>query len=262
MQKALYGCNVQLAHGDMQENYNYLTKDGMFFTNIEAGETGLPKSRWQLEFDEITAYFRECKLKKWQQEVFDLVSVRAKPFDRTVHWYWEGVGDAGKSWFAKYLKHLVPGTLVCQGKGHDIFNMVTNWKEEYDVIPRCIVVDQPRSIDSKYISIGALEQLKNGLIFSGKYKGGEHSFWAPHVVVFSNVPPSEEQRLRLSPDRWHVVEIPTDGEAVPVGIVAPEMNDSNYCYGCAAPYDKCPCKDCQDCMDRRLASAIDLTADD
>ena len=49
-----------------------------------------------------------------------------------------------------------------------------------------------------YVNYGALEQLKNGLVYNTKYESGMRMFDTPHVVVFSNFPPDE---TKISPDR-------------------------------------------------------------
>jgi hypothetical protein len=54
------------------------------------------------------------------------------------------------------------------------------------------------------VNYGAIEQIKNGLLFSGKYEGGQCVFNQPHVIVFANAEPKEEQ---MSMDRWDIREI-------------------------------------------------------
>lgn len=68
---------------------------------------------------------------------------------------------------------------------------------------KLIVVDCPRS-QQDYINYGAIEQIKNGLIFSGKYEGTQLVFNSPHVIVFANEPPDYS---KMSMDRWNVVQI-------------------------------------------------------
>lgn len=239
----------------MSFNYTYCSKGGIFLTNIDPSnfevESGRakPLTAWERESNELKEYFSKFTLKQWQQEILDLVKERCPPDSRTVHWYWEGEGNAGKTWFGKYLYNMLPGTMYVAGKAHDVFNMITNYKEELDVVPRLIILDQPRSIDAKYISMSTIEKLKDGFLMAGKYKGGIHQFFPPHVLVLANVPPSQEQRARLSSDRWHVVEIPTDGPAWTNGgggegiaVMAPQEDDP-ICMGCNYCKSLCECKE-------------------
>ena len=49
-----------------------------------------------------------------------------------------------------------------------------------------------------------LEQIKNGMIYSGKYEGGQCLFESPHIVIFANSKPEIEN---MSIDRWNIKEI-------------------------------------------------------
>ena len=51
------------------------------------------------------------------------------------------------------------------------------------------------------MSYSAIESLKDGLLFSGKYEGGVKLFPPPHVVIFANFLPD---MTKLSIDRWDI----------------------------------------------------------
>lgn len=55
-----------------------------------------------------------------------------------------------------------------------------------------------------YVNYGALEQLKNGLLFNTKYASGMRQFETPHVVVMSNFMWDES---KMSHDRVKVTDI-------------------------------------------------------
>ena len=65
------------------------------------------------------------------------------------------------------------------------------------------MLDIPRH-QLDYVGYGALEQLKNGMIYSGKYEGGTCLFDNPHVIVFANEPPKIE---KMSLDRWKIIDL-------------------------------------------------------
>lgn len=132
----------------------------------------------------------------WQLEVMNII--KDKPDKRTIHWFWEPNGNVGKTTLCKYLviKHQA---LMLTGKSNDMYNMISKFPNKR----KLIIVDCPRS-SQDYINYGAIEQIKNGLIFSGKYEGAQVVFNCPHVIVFANQPPNEEQ---MSGDRWNIVEI-------------------------------------------------------
>lgn len=132
----------------------------------------------------------------WQLDVVKIIE--SKPDKRTIHWYWEPNGNVGKTTLCKYLvvKH---DALMLTGKSSDMYHMISKFPNKR----KLIIIDCPRS-SQDYINYGAIEQIKNGLIFSGKYEGCQLVFNSPHVIVFSNQPPDYN---KMSNDRWNVVEI-------------------------------------------------------
>lgn len=139
-----------------------------------------------------------CEPYGWQLDVINIA--KDKPDKRTIHWYWEPDGNIGKSELCKWLVVNMKA-VICNGKANDIYHAIV--KARYRKI---IVVDVPReNID--YVNYTALENVKNGLIFSGKYDSQQLVFNNPHVFVFAN----EEPRYHaMSADRWHVVRITRD----------------------------------------------------
>lgn len=132
----------------------------------------------------------------WATQVIDII--KQTPDPRTIHWFWEPTGGKGKTTLAKYLvvKHQA---LMLTGKSNDMYHMISQFPNKR----KLFVVDCPRS-QQDYINYGAIEQIKNGLIFSGKYEGCQLVFNAPHVIVFANTPPDYD---KMSLDRWNVIRI-------------------------------------------------------
>jgi hypothetical protein len=139
------------------------------------------------------------ELRPWQKEIEDLYL--SNPNDRSIHWFWEDVGNIGKSAFVKYMV-LTHGALFCDGgKKADIINLVFN--ADMDKC-RCIIWDLPRASRGN-ISYASLESVKNGLVCNTKYETGVKAFNSPHVFVFANFPPEEMEKLSV--DRWQVREL-------------------------------------------------------
>ncbi|AEI54346.1 rep protein [Picobiliphyte sp. MS584-5 nanovirus] len=132
----------------------------------------------------------------WQLDILNVL--KDKPHNRIIHWYWEPTGGKGKTSLSKYLvvKH---DALMLTGKSNDMYHMISKFPKKR----KLFIVDCPRS-QQDYINYGAIEQIKNGLIFSGKYEGAQLVFNAPHVIVFANEPPDIS---KMSLDRWNVVRI-------------------------------------------------------
>lgn len=141
--------------------------------------------------------------RQWQTEL--LAALKEDPDDRSIFWYYEPVGKAGKTQFTKWLMHNQNAVLLC-GKRNDVFHGVMKRHEETGGWPEVVVYDVPRT-NLEYVSYDALESIKNGAFFSGKYEGGQALFNSPHVVVFANEAPD---RAKMSEDRWRVRLIKPD----------------------------------------------------
>jgi len=119
---------------------------------------------------------------------------------RTITWYSDLLGGCGKTAFCRYMVHKVPNVLfVSSGSAKDICYQVI--KSSWD--PKVVIFNLPRTAEAA-MSYSAIEQLKDGLLFSGKYEGGVKLFPPPHVLVFANFFPDES---KLSADRWNLREL-------------------------------------------------------
>ena len=137
-----------------------------------------------------------CKPYGWQLEVMDII--KQKPDNRTIHWYWDKKGGVGKTELCKYLA-VHHGAILVDGKTRDISNRLLDWNKKIAIV----LYSLSRTM-TEYVNYSALEKIKDGIIVSGKYKGGQKIINSPHVFVFSNCEP---EYLAMSKDRWHVVEI-------------------------------------------------------
>lgn len=162
----------------------YCRKDGIFW------DFGFPKPVVVIE-----------TLRPWQEMI--LAKYMEEPDNRKIYWFWEPVGCIGKSSFIKYMavKHSI--LLCCGGKHGDIMNLVFN--QDMDNC-RAVLFDIPRCHEGK-ISYASLECIKNGMVCNTKYETGVKIFNSPHLFVFANFPPDDEEKL--SADRWVITELET-----------------------------------------------------
>ena len=177
--------HIEIAGGSEEQNIKYCSKDG----NIKSNFYELPEPLFIINV-----------LRPWQLELEKLL-VGPCTNDRLIHWYWEPVGNVGKSAFCKYLIHKYKAIYIDEGKKSDLMNIIFNVKVINSKSIVCI--DIPRDNGNK-CSYKSLESIKTGTICNTKYETGSRIFNSPHVVVFSNLPPEEE---RMSADKWHIVEI-------------------------------------------------------
>jgi hypothetical protein len=151
--------------------------------------------------------FRTLEPYPWQQTVINTLNGVVHP--RHIYWFWEPTGRVGKTYLAKHIC-CTRNALYVGGKGKDILYAVATAYRERGRI-ECIVFDFPRSA-GEFLSYGAIEAVKNGIFFSGKYESNTTIMPITHVVCFSNDPPD---RSKLSQDRWVIREI-VDHRCTPI----------------------------------------------
>lgn len=142
---------------------------------------------------------------QWEQDILNII--KEKPCKRTIYWYWDEDGDVGKSCFTKYLcvKH---DAVMVSGKTADCMHAIVKYKELKKIYPKLIILDVPRT-NIDFINYTAIETIKNGCFFSGKYEGAQVVFNNPHLFIFANQPPQlyTNGKLTVSMDKWKVVKI-------------------------------------------------------
>lgn len=150
------------------------------------------------------------KLYKWEKFIVDLC--KEEPDDRSVYWFWDEEGGAGKTEFCKwYWNNNKDRSIICQGGGaKDIACMFANLVKEVDFDLNddiTVLFNLARSTEG--ISYKAIESVKDGLLFSPKYESSTLVFNRPHVIIFSNQLPDYN---KLSKDRWITYKILKNGK--------------------------------------------------
>lgn len=135
--------------------------------------------------------------RKWQQELLDMLN--GKPDDRSCYWYYDPVGQFGKSKIAKFLGWKKNALYLSWADTKDaIHNVSKNMGKPIYLfdIPRT----KPKlmACDDMYSSI---EQIKNGVVANTKYEASTQYMDPPWVIVFSNQLPKLEA---MSNDRWKI----------------------------------------------------------
>lgn len=181
--------------GVRKDNFIYCTKGGKYITNMN--DLIVEKTMSELVLEQE---YKDVSWKLWQKHIIQLLDT--KPNKRWIYWFYEGQGNTGKSFLAKYLcctKELILG----EGKRLDVYNQVLAFIKDKKKGPELIILDIPRD-SMEFVNYASIEQLKNGCLYSGKYEGGQCVFPIPHVIIFSNLLPNT---LSLSLDRWKIFEI-------------------------------------------------------
>lgn len=134
-----------------------------------------------------------------REEILNII--KEEPDNRTINWVWSEEGGVGKTSTCAYIERNYEGVCIVNGKGADIKNQVINHLKEAEL--DILIINVPRC-NENHVSYAAMEEIKDGLIYSGKYEGGFANIEHPHVIVISNFKPEWE---KLSRDRWNVIEI-------------------------------------------------------
>jgi hypothetical protein len=175
--------------GTSAQNITYCTKDGDYASNMK-----IPRPLMKVT---------KSDLRKEQIDIANLFVKPEEKFGRSIYWFWESRGAWGKTVLATYMVDQM-GAIVVSGKAADAGYAVQMYIEEHGTGPDIVIMDIPRTKSACYISYESLENIKNGLFFSGKYKGNMVRFNRPHLIVFANEPPEME---RMSGDRWVIEEL-------------------------------------------------------
>lgn len=203
--------HIESAKGTLQQNKEYTTKSNNYI------EKGIPTTKGQrsemktyyeqiiecdnwnevLKINETKKYLKYAKevfktketikpqegitLRPFQQQIIDIINQPAD--DRSIYWVYDDEGGIGKTFISKYLVSNYKAFYFRPAKGADILYTYNNQE--------IVILDIPRCIDEQYINWGILEQLKDGIIFSGKYEGKQlYRSNNAHVIVMSNhLPP-------------------------------------------------------------------------
>lgn len=156
-----------------------IKSDTLYITNME-------------KYKRVKSPLDGKELYDWQLEIVKIIDGPVD--DRKIYWYWEEHGNRGKTAFAKHLRLTRKGVKVISGKAADIKHCVSLCVPK----PSCVIIDIPRRLmnDAPYDTI---EEIKNGMFFSGKYESNDCVFDPPHIIIFANCEPDIEA---LSKDRW------------------------------------------------------------
>lgn len=191
-----WGMHWEKCKRSWKTNVQYCTKDGdwsKIHGNIAAAYRYSPGEKAVLDM-----FYADVQWKPWQQRIIDIVDGPKDP--RKIWWFWEETGNVGKTYLARWLA-INYRCQIGNGKKADVFNGIAKAMEANPKAwPQLILLDIPRSM-LEYINYGAIEEMKNGFLYSGKYEGAQLIFPPPHVVVFSNEAPDKG---KLSADRWRV----------------------------------------------------------
>ena len=150
--------------------------------------------------------FESAVLLPWQSALMDIVNEPPSP--RKIYWIWSHAGNVGKSWMVRMLVCTKGATVLTGGKKIDmayIFAQNPTGIVVFD-LPRTAEIgtnefERRHYLDGLY---SLAEELKNGILVSGKYESKTVVFKVPHVIFFANFEPD---KTKWSKGRYFVQNI-------------------------------------------------------
>lgn len=131
----------------------------------------------------------------WQQMFIEMLN---KFEERKIYWFFEEHGGVGKTDLCRYMA-LKYKALIIGGKASDMKCAIA----QMEIKPKICILNVPRASNG-YVSYQGLEEVSDGLFFSGKYESGMVIFNRPIMIVFANEPPDVS---KMSLDRWVIHKI-------------------------------------------------------
>lgn len=144
---------------------------------------------------------------QWCRDVLDKI-INGPKDHRSIHWIWEPIGNTCKSMFANYCMANKIAYVVNSVGGCKNFSTIVESALEQGWNKKCMIFDLSRD-DEQHQIYQPLENLKNGLVTTTKYRGKSMLIGKPHIIVLANWPPDES---RMSMDRWKIRKIKRDKE--------------------------------------------------
>ncbi len=178
------------ARGSRQENADYCSKSGTWFSFGPIGPT-----------EHLEDPFENVAMHQWQKDITNICLKQCVPHSREIYWLTDEEGCAGKTSWAKHMciKYQdTHGVLFVSGKASDMKFAIADMAENQGRYPKIIILGIPRARSSLAVSYPGLEELKDGIFFSTKYKSSMVIYNTPHIVVLANSKPLEG---RLTSDR-------------------------------------------------------------
>ena len=148
----------------------------------------------------------------WQQRVKQILD--SPPDSRKIYWLWESTGNAGKTTFCKWICRNY-SALYLDGKAADCKYAVQQFVRTKKL--HVALFDYVRSKED-FVSYEALESIKNGIFFSGKYEAAMCMYDTPHIFIFANFEPCKS---KLSQDRWVIHDIRQWANEIDVQVLNP-----------------------------------------
>lgn len=170
-----------MTHGSVNEPT--IAKHYTYFKDLDLHST---KHRaFEAAKEEHNAYLETRDRQPWEHKLKDIVENDTDT--RSIHWFYDPVGETGKTVNAKDLYFNHSAAYFTGGKAADIAHAYN-----YEPIVVFNLVASADEDTMKYL-YKVLEEFKDGIFSSGKYMSITKAFKIPQVIVFSNICPDQSK---------------------------------------------------------------------
>lgn len=196
--------HIEKANGTSNENIRYVYAMNKPY---EIGMVCLRKNVTpprDFKGEETIKFWLNFKPRNFQQDIIDIAL--GSPDRRTIYWFYDPEGNSGKTILTEYLT-LFHGAIVTGLKPNDMKHAIVRYQEITKHSPTIICLNMARSAKFNQMAAIGIEEIKDGVFFSGKYDSASYvAANKAHVFVFSNEDPKPYKRF-FSSDRWKVFRI-------------------------------------------------------
>lgn len=170
-----------MTHGSVNEPS--IIKHYAYFKDLDTHST--KQRAFESAREEHNAYLETRERQPWEHKLKQIIENDTDT--RSIHWFYDPVGETGKTVNAKDLYFNHNAYYCTGGKAADIAHAYN-----YEPI---VVFNLVASVDETTMIYlyKVLEEFKDGIFSSGKYMSVTKAFKIPQVIVFSNICPDQSK---------------------------------------------------------------------
>lgn len=143
--------------------------------------------------------------KPWQKEILN--EIETTPDSRHIVWYYDPFGNAGKTFIAKHLGQYKGAFVSTRANAYHVATALDEFIKQNGKDSILVVIFNFSRQQENHKIYQALEELKDGMMTSEKYKGRTLYFNHPHLICMANYIPDVNS---MTKDRWDIRTLQND----------------------------------------------------
>jgi len=143
--------------------------------------------------------------KPWQKELLD--EIEKNPNSRNITWYFDPLGNSGKSFISKHLGQFKGAFVSTKANTYHVATAIDEFLKQNGPNSILVIIFNFTRQQENHKIYQALEELKDGMMTSEKYKGRTMYFPHPHLICMANYIPDITS---ITKDRWDIRTLQDD----------------------------------------------------